>query len=605
MKIRLRKAVISGFVVCQCAALGWADGARADFVLKPSGQNAIPLRRKALQVDATLRGGVASEVQTMTFANETSQRTEADFILTVPPGAVVSGFAYWFGTEKVVARVVEKERAALIYSYITSRMRDPALVEMIGKNTFRARIFPVMPNADLKVEIQTVQPLSSIRNGLLWQLPLKAERAGTGTLDALDVRVKIADEGAVRNVANSFNIVSRREQNARTLLFSRRNYRPDRDLNVSLLQAPRSLSSSVYAARSGGGDGFFVVRLSARETLRRPRVWIQGAIYDLVAAPAHVWRAGQNWIVCGRYKGSGMAQMSVAGKTAKGVTRRWTLPIALNATREDNNAATKLWAWARIAQLSASAKNRAKVVALSTRFTLPSKYTSWLAIPREERERYAREKAQADVEIMRKQAIAAVQHEGASSPRAKRLRARYEQAARAAGHNTKTEWTYQLSQAIAPLQKRLNAENNRSRPRRRTRRALQRQISALERAGGINPYDVEAAYAVEDELIRMQQKLEVETNRGRANGRRARRLKREIARLSNRYERLAAASSLPQRWVGGGGFRSGDPLISVEAPDDTDQVTALLPGGVIKRLLFNAQSRKWEARFDIPTYASE
>ena len=50
-------------------------------------------------------------------------------------------------------------RAAEIYSHITSRNRDPALIEMVGKNTFRARIFPVEPNADLKVEIKIVQTL--------------------------------------------------------------------------------------------------------------------------------------------------------------------------------------------------------------------------------------------------------------------------------------------------------------------------------------------------------------------------------------------------------------------------------------------------------------
>jgi hypothetical protein len=51
--------------------------------------------------------------------------------------------------------------------------------------------------------------------------------------------------------------------------------------------------------------------------------------------------------------------------------------------------------------------------------------------------------------------------------------------------------------------------------------------------------------------------------------------------------------------------RMGDPLITVEAPADAVQVVALLPGGDVKRLIFNPVSKKWEARFDIPTYATE
>src|SRR4028119_629781 len=171
-----------------CVFLMCVEASQADFLLKPSGQNAVPLRRKALQVNAVLSGGLASVTQTMTFANESSQRTEADFILSVPDGTVITSFAYWYGKEKVVARVVEKERAAAIYQHITSRQRDPALVEMTGKNTFRARIFPVEPNADLRVEIGTVAPLSSTRFGAQWRLGLRPGKERT--LEQFDVRLR-------------------------------------------------------------------------------------------------------------------------------------------------------------------------------------------------------------------------------------------------------------------------------------------------------------------------------------------------------------------------------------------------------------------------------
>ena len=51
--------------------------------------------------------------------------------------------------------------------------------------------------------------------------------------------------------------------------------------------------------------------------------------------------------------------------------------------------------------------------------------------------------------------------------------------------------------------------------------------------------------------------------------------------------------------------RAGDPLIRVQAPPDSAQVIALLPGGEIKRLLFDPGRGEWLARFDIPTYAAE
>ncbi len=49
----------------------------------------------------------------------------------------------------------------------------------------------------------------------------------------------------------------------------------------------------------------------------------------------------------------------------------------------------------------------------------------------------------------------------------------------------------------------------------------------------------------------------------------------------------------------------GDPLISVEAPADAAQVVAVFPGGETKKLVWNADSQKWEVRFDVPTHANE
>jgi hypothetical protein len=51
--------------------------------------------------------------------------------------------------------------------------------------------------------------------------------------------------------------------------------------------------------------------------------------------------------------------------------------------------------------------------------------------------------------------------------------------------------------------------------------------------------------------------------------------------------------------------QAGDPLINVQAPADAAQVIALLPGGEIKRLVYIERENRWQARFDIPTYAPE
>ena len=62
--------------------------ARARILLKPKGENALPLRTKALKADVTIEGQFATTELELTFANESGRRMEADLIYTLPEGAV-------------------------------------------------------------------------------------------------------------------------------------------------------------------------------------------------------------------------------------------------------------------------------------------------------------------------------------------------------------------------------------------------------------------------------------------------------------------------------------------------------------------------------------
>jgi Ca-activated chloride channel family protein len=52
-------------------------------------------------------------------------------------------------------------------------------------------------------------------------------------------------------------------------------------------------------------------------------------------------------------------------------------------------------------------------------------------------------------------------------------------------------------------------------------------------------------------------------------------------------------------------FRSGDPLLTVDAPRNAKSVIAVFPGGDLKPLAWNTKTEKWEVRFDIPATFKE
>ena len=169
--------------------------ASAQIQLKPGGHDATPLRVRALHADVQIKGQFATTQMAVTFQNEIPYQTEADFLYRLPSGAIVTDFAYYFGDERVPARIVEKKQAQNIYRRLTYVEHvDPALVEMVGKNLFRARISPVMANSDLRVEMTLVQALPSTVRGVTYQFPLR-EDVVDNMLDTLRVNTFVQADG--------------------------------------------------------------------------------------------------------------------------------------------------------------------------------------------------------------------------------------------------------------------------------------------------------------------------------------------------------------------------------------------------------------------------
>lgn len=768
-----RVALSSALMLLMPLAVSFVP-ARAGALLKLKGQGAAPIRMKALKADIEIDGPFARTTQLMTFQNEASDRVEADFIFQAPPGAIVSGFAYWYGEEKVVARIVEKERAATIYRYITSRMRDPALVEMIGKNTFRARIFPIEPNADLKVELKMVQTLASDRDGAVFSLQLQPEEAGKGTLESLQVNARVRPGTAFDTVFNNYALPQQVEDGATKIQLQQSNFRPARDLRIRLKARPVALRTALYAAPDGGSDGFFALSLMPNRALKSPVLSARGVrFYDVMPARLPSLKAGQECMVVGRYKGSGEATIALdeRGKGQVSLAQ----PVVFAGQSERENLAGKLWASKRIETLSVKARNKSAVTALSTRFTLPSKWTSWLAVPKAELERFHTEKLTADYADLGRLISLEVADGRGQGRTARALKTRFEALGKQLGYTSQNELPSYYDATLRTLASNLAQEKYAARPNRRRMAQTRQQMARLQRAGaGERGESSEPIYILEEEMRVASGQLAEEQVAGRPNSRRARMLRAELKRLEKRMnsgdsdwgvrqaaqqqtrdlavetvreryasnpnpKRLAALrrrlnraarglnespqaylqsaeqeriadkiqdaeqrlaeevlagretgedarklqtwlESLPRNgdynreWMRKRAYsarahetasrllleqknpnpdttriaslqqeldrlsaqsgtesesfvgwekmvvengqtvptkardyymRQGDPLLSIEAPMDARQVVALMPNGDIKKLVFNPATRKWEARFDIPTHQNE
>lgn len=336
---------------------------------------------KSWEMKVQIAGGFAQTTAHWTFSNTQPQPFEAEFIAEAPKDAVVSSFAYWFKGKKVRAYIVEKARAAQIYHQIVTRRRDPALVEMLARNYFRARISPVEAGKNLRVEVTWVQPLYWKNNALVYDCPIWRE-GETLNVETWRVSGSIQAAPGIFKVENNFGAAVESQNVAGgSLAFSLNangQKTPPQTLQIRMPIAGAALPVLATASASGGKPYFAI--LSSK-------------------VPGKSWRAGANEVFTARLKGGGGFLMVGRGALPKNV-RRLDVP----------GGGEKLWAARKLDDLARDDRNYSTGLKLSVRYGLPSKWTNWLAIPDEERARLKdiienskREQAQDNIALLGKQ----------------------------------------------------------------------------------------------------------------------------------------------------------------------------------------------------------
>jgi Ca-activated chloride channel family protein len=112
----------------------------------------VPLSDERL--DVAIDGQEASTTLVQTYRNGSSARIEGKYELRPGAGSHVDGFAYWNGEQKIVGEVFERDTARQVYDRVTTRRRDPGLLEQTGEGVFSFKVFPIEPNEKKKVEVR-------------------------------------------------------------------------------------------------------------------------------------------------------------------------------------------------------------------------------------------------------------------------------------------------------------------------------------------------------------------------------------------------------------------------------------------------------------------
>src|SRR5579864_3933928 len=181
-------------------ALVCAASARAQGVLVPTQADVPPLAMRSHEVRVTLQDQVAVTKVVQTFRNDTDRQLEATYVFPVPKGASVRKFVMWVDGKEVPGELVEADKARQIYTDIVRRTQDPGLLEYVGNNLLRLRVFPVPAHGDQKLSVRFTSVAPSDAGLVEYVYPLKADVKASRTLEKFSLHVTLESQHALQNI---------------------------------------------------------------------------------------------------------------------------------------------------------------------------------------------------------------------------------------------------------------------------------------------------------------------------------------------------------------------------------------------------------------------
>jgi Ca-activated chloride channel family protein len=271
---RLPPLMLAGCVAL-LVPLIFSPSARAHGLLIPEDKKLPPLAMVNHQVTISIDDQVAETRVEQSFRNHTGRALEATYVFPVPKGASVRKFTMWVNGKEVAGEMIEADKARNIYTEIVRRTHDPGLLEYLGNNLMRMRVFPVAPNADQKVALSysSVAP----RDGDLieYDYPLKTDGKATRTLEKFSIQAKIKSQHPIVNVYSPTHslTVNRNHDRELTVNFEREQGLLDKDFQLfySLGDKDVGLTAMTYRPVSKE-NGYFMFLISPRVGLSKANV---------------------------------------------------------------------------------------------------------------------------------------------------------------------------------------------------------------------------------------------------------------------------------------------------------------------------------------------
>ncbi len=254
------------------ALLAAAGPVRAAGMLIPEEKTLPPLAMLDHRVEVRIEDQVATTYIEQTFRNHTDRALEATYLLPVPKGANVNEFYMWVGPTKVKGELVEADKARKIYTDIVNRTKDPGLLEYLGTNLLRMKVFPVPAKGDQKVAVKYTAVANRDNDLVEYIYPLKSEGKAARTLDKFSLQLTLKSQHSITNIYSPTHAITVSRPNEKEALigFEKNQAVLDKDFQLFYTPGDKDVGLTALTHRPNGDqNGYFMLLVSPRAELSK------------------------------------------------------------------------------------------------------------------------------------------------------------------------------------------------------------------------------------------------------------------------------------------------------------------------------------------------
>ena len=266
-------------VILLLTVFAFPRSARADGIIIPEPPicdpgpcRPVPLSQLEIRyhhVDVRIEDQVAVTHVDQVFYNPNDWTIEGTYMFPIPVGAAVTNFVLWIDGEPVEGKILNAEEARRTYEEIVREMQDPALLEYADRGAVQARIFPIDPGKECRIELEYTEVLQA-ENGLVRYLyPLNTEKFSTQPLEEVRISVDVKSNTPIRAAYSPSHpvAVSKDGDFHFTAGYEEANVRPDTDFAL-YFSVGESEAFHLLSFRDPNdpvdSDGFFLMLLAPR-----------------------------------------------------------------------------------------------------------------------------------------------------------------------------------------------------------------------------------------------------------------------------------------------------------------------------------------------------